>query len=66
VSRRRVLAAAIAGVTGGLVLAGAATALTDAGAAQNVAGGVLLGLAGGVGSTVLRGGGPRTSGAEGR
>jgi len=66
VKGRRVLAAAVAGLMAGLALAAIAMATTDTGAAQNVAGGALLGLAGGVGTAVLRGGRPRRSGAEGR
>jgi hypothetical protein len=62
VKTRRALVAAAAGLAAGLVVAAAAMAVTDAGAAQNVAGGVLLGLVGSVGSSVLHSDGPRREG----
>jgi hypothetical protein len=66
VSRRHVLAATVAGLAAGLVVAAVATAVTDTSAARNVVGGALLGLVGGVGSSVLRSDGTPQSGSEDR
>jgi uncharacterized membrane protein YbhN (UPF0104 family) len=66
VSGRRVLASAVAWLAAGLVVAAVATAVTDPHPVQNVVGGVLLGLAGGVGSSLLHSGKPPRSGQEGR
>jgi hypothetical protein len=49
----------LAGVAAGLLVAAAVTAMTDTRAASNLAGGVLLGLVGGLGSSILRGGSRR-------
>jgi hypothetical protein len=49
----------LGGVAAGLLVAAAVTAMTDTRAASNLAGGVLLGLVGGLGSSILRGGSRR-------